>query len=347
MSTQRSLQELTERAQSILNTHTGQHNPAINALASTIAGISYGQYGYQDLLFRELHPETCSEPWLYLHAGRHDVPRLLPSFARGTVQFEQLDVPVVIPKGTLMNINSNDYETVKEQYSDAPVEVIALTAGTAGNVAAGQVLALTEALHGVSPNNVVSLGIEGGADIEKLAHWRARVVLAFRKQQSIGQREDYEEWALSAHADIDYAWVLDNTPERGMLEVYIGSRQDDPILSDEIVSLAQQVFEENRLAGCHPVAKVPEPVALPVEIQGIADQAVRTDVIGALSLLIQKKMGKIDPVTQAPESVIPTEIVLTISAVTSNFIVRSPTEESVIERHQIHVLGEVTWTPPT
>ncbi len=54
MSTQRSLQELTERAQSILNTHTGQHNPAINALASTIAGISYGQYGYQDLLFNKV-----------------------------------------------------------------------------------------------------------------------------------------------------------------------------------------------------------------------------------------------------------------------------------------------------
>ena len=102
MSTQRSLQELINRAKATLIAQTGQNNPAIDAVACAIAGVSYGQYGYQDQLFRELHPETCSEPWLYLHATRHDTPRLLPTFARGFVQFEQLDGVVVIPKGTLL-----------------------------------------------------------------------------------------------------------------------------------------------------------------------------------------------------------------------------------------------------
>ncbi len=50
MSTQRSLAYLVERAKSTLVASTGQDNPAINAIACAIAGISYGQYGYQDQL---------------------------------------------------------------------------------------------------------------------------------------------------------------------------------------------------------------------------------------------------------------------------------------------------------
>ena len=71
MGTQRSLDELIARAEANLTSATGQNNPATKGIAAAIAGVSYGQYGYQDLLFRQLHPETCSEEWLYLHANRH------------------------------------------------------------------------------------------------------------------------------------------------------------------------------------------------------------------------------------------------------------------------------------
>ncbi|WED23502.1 baseplate J/gp47 family protein [Vibrio sp. JC009] len=348
MSTQRSLQELLDRAKSTLIDKTGQNNPAIDAIASAIAGISYGQYGYQDQLFRELHPETCSEPWLYLHANRHDTPRLLPTFARGYVQFVQLGGAVVIPKGTrLTHVTGNEYETVKEQYSDSPVEVIALASGVNSNLPAGSTLTLTEGLSGVDPTNIQCLGIDGGADIEELEHWRARVVAAFEKNDLIGKAEDYEIWAVSAHADVDYAWALDNTPERGMVEVYIGARENDPTLSNEVVNLVQENFEKNRLAGCHPRALLPVHALLDIEIQGIEDQIIRDDVVKALEEMVKNKMGKIDEVTEKPESITPTEIVLAISTVTNNFIVRSPTEEVSIESNQIHVLGAVTWTPPT
>ncbi|MCE7629604.1 hypothetical protein LZT04_17285, partial [Vibrio fluvialis] len=82
------------------------------------------------------------------------------------------------------------------------------------------------------------------------------------------------------------------------------------------------------------------------EIQGIQDPSIRDDVVTALQSLVQSKMGKINDSTGNPESVTPTEIVLTVSSVTTNFIVKSPTDEVTIESHQIHVLGDVTWTPP-
>ena len=351
MSAQRSLQALIDRAKSTLIAKTGQNNPAIDAIACAIAGVSYGQYGYQDLLFRELHPETCSEPWLYLHASRHKAPRLLPTFAKGRVEFAQLDGVVAIQKNTmLVDAAGNEFETVKEQNSDAPVDVIALTSGTGSNLPAGSVLKLTEGISGIVPNAVQCLGIDGGADIEALEHWRGRVVLAFEKSISIGKADDYSSWAASAHSDVDFAWVQDNSPERGMIQVYIGQRQNNPTVGIEVINDVQLVFENNRLAGCHPIALLPNKVPLTIEIQGIEDVTVRNDITRALEQLIQSKMGKVNKVdknTRVPESITPTEIVLSISTVTNNFIVRSPIEEVVIEKNQIHVLGDVIWTPPS
>ena len=164
MSTQRSLQYLIDRAKATLIAKTGQNNPAIDAIASAIAGVSYGQYGYQDLLFRELHPETCSEDWLYLHAARHEEPRLQPQFAKGLVSFFQTGAVVVIPKGrVLLDDAGSEYITIREQYSDQQVEVIALKAGIESNLPNGAKLKLTQALSGVDPNTIISLGISGGA----------------------------------------------------------------------------------------------------------------------------------------------------------------------------------------
>jgi len=348
MSTQRSLQELLDRAKATLIAKTGENNPAIDAIASAIAGVSYGQYGYQDQLFRELHPETCSEPWLYLHATRHEVDRLQPQFATGGARFVQTGGTVVIPKGRiLIDDAGNEYKTFQEQNSDEDVKIIALKAGPESNLPNGANLKLNEALSGVDPNNVQSKGISGGVGIEELEHWRKRVVSAFNKNQMIGKREDYQAWAVSAHADVDFAWALDNTPERGMVEVYVGARENDPTLSDEVMNLIQKAFETNRLAGCHPLAYQPKKILLDIEIQGIEEPDVRTDVITALEIFIKRKMGRIDEKTRKPESITPTELTLEIADITNSFILKAPQGEVVIENNQIHVLGGVTWTPPT
>lgn len=346
MNNQVSLQSLIERAKSSLVAEIGHSNPAIDALASAIAGVSYGQYGYQDLLFRQLHPETCSEEWLYLHASRHNTPRLLPTFARGKVTFKELGATKVISKGTRLTYGDKEYQTIKEQYSSDPVDVVALESGTASNLNEGLTLTLTQGLSGIDPNQVISLGIEGGADLEELEHWRARVIVAFEKNELIGKAEDYQIWAVSAHSDVDFAWALDNTPKRGMVEVYIGSRENDPTLSDEVVSLVQATFENKRLAGCHPYALLPQKVPLNIEIQGIEDQTVRHDVVTALEKLVKEKMGKIDPMTRKPEPITNTEIVLVISTVTNNFIVKAPVGKVALENNQICTLGDIIWTPP-
>ncbi|MEC4728166.1 baseplate J/gp47 family protein [Shewanella sp. D64] len=350
MSTQRSLSALVERAKSTLIAKTGQHNPAIDAIACAIAGVSYGQYGYQDQLFRELSPETASEPWLYLHAQRHDVERLLPSFARGWVRFKQLGEVVLIPKGSVVVAPSgNEYLTLNQQYSDVNVEVIALMSGVSSNLPNDTVLTLSEAISGISPNDVLSVEINGGADIEDIEHWRERICMAYNQGVLVGRRSDYEAWARSAHADVDYAWALDNTPELGMVQVFIGTRQQNPALPLAVVDTVQAYIESVRLAGCHPTVMLPTQKPVNIEIQNVQDEHIQADITKALDALFMQKMGQRDHsvIPPRPVSLSPTEIVIAIAPITSNYLVRRPTEEQFIANNEIHTLGEITWTPLT
>ncbi|OCH17003.1 baseplate J/gp47 family protein [Aliivibrio logei] len=348
MSAQRSLISLVERAKSTLVAKTGQNNPAIDAIACAIAGVSYGQYGYQDQLFRELSPETASEPWLYLHAKRHDAERLLPSFAHGLVRFEQLDGVVLVPKGTLMTgALGSEFVTIEAQSSNAEVAVIALNSGVSSNLANGIVLTLSKAISGINPNNVLSLGIDGGADIEDIEHWRQRICTSYNKGALVGRRSDYEAWALSAHSDVDFAWALDNTPELGMVQVFIGARENNPTLPQSVVDTVQTYIESVRLAGCHPIVNLPTQKPINIEIQNVHDEHIQASIIVALEELFKSKMGKRDESVSPPKpiSLSPTEIVLAIAPITNNYIVKQPTEEQFITGSDVHVLGEVIWTP--
>ena len=348
MSTQRSLVSLVERAKSTLVAKTGQNNPAIDAIACAIAGVSYGQYGYQDQLFRELSPETASEQWLYLHAKRHDVERLLASFARGLVRFEQLADVVQIPKGTIVVGSLGcEFITTKAQYSNIDVEVVALSSGVSSNLLNGAMLTLSKAISGINPDKVLCLGISGGADIEDIEHWRQRICTAFNKGALVGRRSDYESWAISAHSDVDFAWALDNTPELGMVQVLIGARDNNPTLPQGVVGTVQAYIESVRLAGCHPIVSLPTQKPINVEIQNVHDEHVQASIVIALEKLLKSKMGKRDDsvIPPKPVSITPTELVLAIAPITNNYIVKQPTEEQFITNREVHVLGEVTWTP--
>lgn len=347
MSTQRSLVALVERAKSTLVAKTGQNNPAIDAIACAIAGVSYGQYGYQDQLFRELSPETASEPWLYLHAKRHNVDRLLPTFSHGFVRFEQLGNVVLIPKGTLITSSLGfEFVTTEAQYSNVDVAVIALASGSSSSLINGAVLTLVKAISGINPDNVLSLGISGGADIEDIEHWRQRVCTAFNKGVLVGRRSDYEAWAISAHVDVDYAWALDNTPELGMVQVLIGARENNPTLPQGVVDTVQDYIETVRLAGCHVIVSLPTAKPINIEIQNVQDEQVQASILVALETFFKSKMGKRDHsvIPPAPVSISPTEIILAIAPITNNYIVKQPTEEQFLTNTEVHVLGRVTWS---
>lgn len=332
-----SLASLIYRAKSTISSKLGESNPAIDAIAAAIAGVSYGQYAYQDYLFKQLNPETANEEWLHLWANRLKVERLTFAFATGTVNFQLAQGVVNIPKGAVLKTSDNkEYQVAAATNSDQPVPVQSVESGETENIPSGVNLYLVTAVTGLNPDNIISNEIAGGAGLEGIEHWRERIVATFNDKQIVGRLKDYESWAKSAHTDVDFAWGLDNTPMLGHVTVYIGQRQSNPLLSSEIKDQVQSYIDANRLAGCHVFTKHPSIKAVPISISNVSDIGTRSQVELALQEYINNRLG-------SRATLLPNEISQVIASITNEFVLVHPLSSIALASNELHGLGGITW----
>lgn len=336
-----SLQDLINRASTTLINQLGVKNPAIEALASTIAGANYGQYTYQDYLFAQLNPETSSEEWLYLWSARFQVERIPAQPAIGTVHFNQASGVVNVPRGIIIKTPDNkEYEVTTATDSNNPIPVKSVDTGSTFNLTTGVTLSLVSAVTGLNPDTIVTHEISGGSDIEELEHWRVRVVNAFKQKKAVGRTEDYLLWATAAHPDVDFAWALDNTPSTGHVTVYIGQRENDPIVTSGVKSAVENYIEKNRLAGCHITVLNPNTKTLDLKISGVTDQNTRDQIQIALEDFIKTRLGDQQPIT-------PVELVLAITSITTDFSLVSPVKPVSVANNEVLTIGAITWSQIT
>jgi len=335
---QPSLQELIQRAKTNMVRATGQDNPAIDALASAIAGASFGQYAYQDYLFQQINPETANEDWLYIWAERVDQSRIPAQPSNGLVTFSGVAGVVSIPQGTLLKTaDDKRFSVTQTTNSDKPVPVQSTDQGANQNLSAGTALYLVTAVTALNPDTIISSEISAGADTEDIEHWRDRIVTTFKERQAVGTTSDYQLWAKSAHPDIDYAWALDNTPQLGQVTVYVGQRTNTPQVSDGTKQIAQSYIDSVRLAGCHVFVQHPISKPIDIAINGVPDQITRDQIATALQNLFTQKMG-------GRSDLAPSEIILSITPVTATFGLDSPTAIQTLNHNELFTLGAVTWT---
>ncbi len=152
-------------------------------------------------------------------------------------------------------------------------------------------LTLSKAISGINPDNVHCLGIDGGSDIEELEHWRQRVP-AFNKGVLVGRRNDYEAWARSAHAAVDFAWALDNTLSVEWYKSLLGLVKTTP-LPASVVDAVQSYIDAERLAGCHPIVHLPvqKPIASKFKMSRI--NRFKPSIIIALESLFKRKWDNV------------------------------------------------------
>lgn len=332
-----SLQSLIYRAKSTLKNKTGVDNPAIDALACAVGGAAFGQYGYADYLFKQMHPETCDEEWLYLHAERLKVYRISQTYAQGSCAFNQTSGVELVPVSTVLKTSDGkEYEVIIATNSDLPVALRALTPNTQGNLPAGESLYLVTAVTGLHPEGITSNEISGGAGIEELEHWRDRVLLAYNIKNAVGRLEDYKFWAVSAHADIDFAWALDNTPTLGQVTLFIAQHDDMPLLTEQIRITAQDYIDAERLAGCHVFTTLPTLKAIGLTISGVDDIDVRNTVNSALQNFFTTRVDSREPLMAH-------ELSTVISGITPQFTLVSPSATTTFLNSELITFGGVTW----
>lgn len=332
-----SLQSLIDRAISTMVAKTGVDTPAIQALAAAIAGASFGQYAYQDYLFQQLNPETAEEDWLYIWSSRFNIDRVVATVSSGTVTFNQSEGLVTIPEGTIIQTdNAQLYSVTQSTASDHPVPVESQGLGSAQNLLSGSELTLVTAVSGLNPDSITSNGLSGGSDIEDLEHWRDRIIAAFNQRQAVGTAIDYELWAKAAHPDVDYAWILDNTPQVGHVQVYIGQRQLDPVVSAGVITATQDYLDSQRLAGCHITTLATTPKPVDIEINGVTDPQLQSEISTALETLFMEKMGLREDLT-------PSEIMLAITPITSSFGLTEPANIQMLNSNEVFTIGSMAW----
>ncbi|BBN59306.1 baseplate J/gp47 family protein [Hydrogenovibrio marinus] len=337
MSTKPSLQTLIDRAKASIIQKTKAQNPATDAIAAALGGGTYSLYAYQDYLAKQQHPSSCDEDWLYVWGARLKVTRVQGTYATGTVVFSGLTNIVSIPAETIIKTQSGvEYEVTAETQSDQPVPVQCLSSGTTGNIAAGVSLFLVTAVTGLDPDSITSNDISGGTDIEDISHYRTRVEAAYNERYAVGRPEDYKIWAISSHPDVDFAKVADCFPDAGNVTVYIGQKENDPVLTDGVKDAAQIFIDSQRIGGVIVYVLHISTNSLSVTLADVSDVTTRQSIEQALQTYINDRMGDDDPIT-------PGQLVIEISKITETFSLISPTTSVTPAKSEVITFGGVTW----
>lgn len=165
---------------------------------------------YLAYITRELFV-TTAEDFLPDHASIWDVPRNQATGAVGNVLVTGT-VGATFPAGVIFTRSGSNITYIStasataDSTGTASVPVEAQVTGAAGNVAPGTQLTISSPVEFFNPQvgNVDSNGLTGGADLEEIEAWRARILAEIRQKPMGGALNDYVQWAEAALTDVDY-----------------------------------------------------------------------------------------------------------------------------------------------
>lgn len=210
--------EILQRIQSIMDVDLPNGDSRIRrssegVFASVIAMATHEVLSFIAYIAKQILVSTADEEHIGRHARELNVPRKAANASTGPIRFTGAN-GTVVPAGRIVK-RSDDQEyivagdiTIAGGVGDG--EVTALTLGAAGNVAAGAKLSLTSPVPGANSDGIVQApGLTGGADIEDLEAWRARIIERKQRPPHGGAYYDYEFWAKEVPG-VTRAWAYPN-----------------------------------------------------------------------------------------------------------------------------------------
>ena len=272
------------------------------------AGACHLMHGFFAWAFLQVFPDTAEEAYLERWAWVWGLFLREAAKATGSIQLAGLsNLPgAVVPAGLVLQMQSTrqQYVTLEDAViaadgagmAIAVVRAEALVAGAAGNLPAGQTLALVTPFAGVqSTALVVGEGFTGGTDRESFEELRARLLARLRQPPRGGAKHDYEFWALQVPG-VTRAWCYPlglgiGTVSVCFLTENVPAAQGGPFPSAEMVARVQAHIDTVRPASVKEfLAFGPEPLPLTIRIQLTPDTlAVREAVTRELHDLLARE----------------------------------------------------------
>lgn len=202
----------------------------IGVMAKVFPGLIDGVYGYIDWIWKHIFSFTTL--WAFVF----NIPQFQPTVASGNAVFTGTN-GTNIPNNTKWNDSQNNvYQTTALgtiALGTVSIPSVAVTPGTAGNLAPNAPITLVNSIAGINPNGTVDgAGFSGGTDLEAPASWNARVQAWLQLPPQGGAPNDYENWAkygapalngnpaVAAYPGVTRAWCVPLAGGPGTVTVY-------------------------------------------------------------------------------------------------------------------------------
>jgi len=301
-------------------------------------------YGYIDYLARNLLPDLADEDWLTRHANMKRCPRKAATSATGFVRWDVTSNDISVPAGSIIQRDDLTSFTVTAKATSAGgilrVPVSCNTTGKAGNTDDGLAMRLVSPITGLTSAGVAD-SIQGGADVEDLELWRARVIERWYWTPQGGADGDYEVWAKEV-AGITRAWTYRHWSGRGTVGVMVANSDlINPIPDVATVAAVKAYIEPLApVAGADIYVFAPTPHTVNFQIRLNPDTpAVRYAVEAELRSMMLRD--------GVPEGVLkPSRISEAISIATGEYshTLVSPAADITIAKGEVGVVGTISWT---
>lgn len=326
--------------------------------ARALAGAVHGIHGHIDWRVRQMFPQTCDDDILEtLHAplwlGEGRLPAVAAS-GKGTVKG---NAGAMVPQGTLLNRSDGAVFVVKTGVTipDAgkiSVDLVADTAGAAGNTAVGEKLTIANTISGVE-STVETDGISGGSDIESIESLRERIIESRINGKDVGRTTDWARWAREVPG-VTRAWAVPLLSGIGTVTVYFMRDGDsDPFPNEEEQRKVQIHLEKTGLPFGEIIATAPKKRVLDMQIQIKPDSLEnRHSVEAKLKALISRHSA---PVQYDIDGYVPTPVTgITIplthfsEAISTapgeyDHVLQSPISDVSCNVGELLELGKITW----
>jgi uncharacterized phage protein gp47/JayE len=314
----------------------------VGVINRVVAGGLSALYKYVEFLNRQVWPDQAEAEFLVDHGTRWGVFRTPAAPATGTVSFSGTDGAIIPAATVVQRADGTRYLTDAIgtiAAGVALVEVTAETAGQASNSALSTAVTLVSPIAGVNSAATATTALAGGADIEDVEAWRARILARVRQAPQGGSVDDYIAWALEVPG-VTRAWVYPAELGAGTVTIRF-ARDDDasPIPDAGEVATMQDYIDERRPVTAAVTVVAPVAVPLDFTIQLTPDTPpVKAAVEAELADLIRRegKPGGTLLLSHLREAI-------SIAAGESNHVLTAPGADVTHTVAEMPTMGVITW----
>jgi uncharacterized phage protein gp47/JayE len=343
------LRTLKDRAESHIEAELPGENARLrrsnlNVLAKVMAMIAHGMYGF----IREFLSQCL--PWtkgflLRQWAEIWNIFTIAATQAQGAITFTGTNGTPIAAGSLLQATDGREYTTLSAvaiAAGVATVDVVAVVAGTAGNLAAGTVLTLVNTIGGVNSDATVGAGgVTGGLADESPDSLYSRFVQRVRNPAHGGNDEDYKGWAREV-LGVTRVWVYGGLDGADTVQVFF-VRDGDPVIIPNGAAVAAVQAYINA-PGRKPVAAsvgVYAPVAKVVNFSIAAvpnTAAVKAAIETALRDLITREADLAGTLLLSHLNE-----AISLAAGESDHVMSVPAANVVCASNEICTFGAITW----